>query len=216
MRIIAGCLRGRTLAAPAGHGTRPITDRTKQALFDWLAGRFGEHPSLPAIDVLDLFAGAGSLGIEALSRGAAFCGFVEQAPEALRVLRANLASLSLEADRAVVVAADALTGQWPESPAGGYGLVFCDPPYRLSAETQPAGPVPRLLARLGGSAARPAGRTADSPRGAGRSWCALAAGAIVALRHDAGVRYDSMSFGRLRWRQRRDYGGMAIDLFGLD
>src|SRR5580704_837876 len=96
MRIIAGTLRGRPLVAPKGHSTRPTADRARQAIFNIL-----EHaawaPELEGARVIDLFAGSGALGIEALSRGAAFCRFVERAEPAMAAIRANLAALGLEA-----------------------------------------------------------------------------------------------------------------------
>ena len=84
MRVIAGSARGRKLLAVPGTGTRPITDRAKEALFGILAGRVRDAR------VLDLFAGTGSVGIEALSRGAAWCDFVELDGAAVRTIRANL------------------------------------------------------------------------------------------------------------------------------
>src|SRR4051812_38808921 len=124
MRIVAGRWGGRTLAAPPGRGTRPTSDRVREALFSILGDMAGER-------VLDLFAGSGALGLEALSRGAEHATFVERAPAALKVLRANVEAL--EAD-ARVVATDARTflrtaTTQPEQ----YSLAFLDPPYRDSA-----------------------------------------------------------------------------------
>src|SRR5512140_1618812 len=90
MRIIAGEFRGRQLLAPEGSTTRPITDRVKQSLFDILS------PRLEGAIVYDLFAGTGSLGLEALSRGASFCTFFEQDRSALSRLTQNIASLRLQ------------------------------------------------------------------------------------------------------------------------
>ena len=89
MRIIAGEWRGRPLVAPKGDTTRPTADRTREALFSMLASRLG---SFEGLAVADLFAGSGALGLEALSRGAASCLFVEQDKPALDALRANIAS----------------------------------------------------------------------------------------------------------------------------
>jgi 16S rRNA (guanine966-N2)-methyltransferase len=122
MRVIAGRYGGRRLQAPPGATTRPTADRVREALFSILGTRVREAT------VLDLFAGAGTLGLEALSRGAASATFVDSAPAALRALRANLAALGADAE---VVRADAL--RWLRAASGGgrqYSLVFLDPPYR--------------------------------------------------------------------------------------
>ena len=104
MRVIAGRFRGRTLDAPPGQSTRPITDRAKETLFNVLGHRFALPGCLPGFVVLDVFAGTGSLGLEALSRGAAACTFVEQDRRALRYLRQNIARLG--ADGACTVLTD--------------------------------------------------------------------------------------------------------------
>lgn len=121
MRIVAGEWRGRRLQAPPGRGTRPTTDRVREAWMSAVA------PHLPGARVLDLFAGSGALGLEALSRGAAHAVFVEQAPAALRVLRANLDALRAGA-RAEVVRGDALRYAASLAP-GAFDLAFADPPY---------------------------------------------------------------------------------------
>lgn len=90
MRIIAGQWRGRRLVAPAGEATRPTADRTRETLFSMLASRLG---SFAQLEVGDMFAGSGALGLEALSRGAARALFVEHDPAALRALRQNIAAL---------------------------------------------------------------------------------------------------------------------------
>jgi len=118
MRVIAGELGGRRLRSPRGEATRPTGERVREALFSML----GE---LAGLTVLDLFAGSGALGIEALSRGAAAATFVERSPRALVALRANLADLGLR-ERARVVEGDALAAL--RAP-GNYDLVFLDPPY---------------------------------------------------------------------------------------
>ena len=95
MRVIAGQWRGRPLLTPKGQATRPTADRTREALFSMLQARLG---SFEGLAVADLFAGSGALGIEALSRGAASCLFVEQDRAALDALRANLEKLGAKAD----------------------------------------------------------------------------------------------------------------------
>lgn len=129
MRIIAGDWRGRPLAAvgkgDAGAHLRPTTDRVRESLFSMLAGgRFGD----PITDarVLDLFAGTGALGLEALSRGAAEAVFVDDGRAAGRLIRQNIATLGAE-DRTTLVARNATRlGPCPHPPCS---LVFCDPPY---------------------------------------------------------------------------------------
>jgi 16S rRNA (guanine966-N2)-methyltransferase len=126
MRVIAGRYGGRRLKAPPGDATRPTADRVREALFSILGER------VAGARVLDLFAGAGTLGLEALSRGAAAATFVESAPRALAALRANVDALGADAE---VVRADAL--RWLRGASGGarqYDLVFLDPPYRRAAE----------------------------------------------------------------------------------
>jgi 16S rRNA (guanine966-N2)-methyltransferase len=121
MRIIAGEWRGRTLLAPPGQATRPTADRTREALFSMLASRIG---SFEGLAIADLFAGSGALGLEALSRGAAHCTFVETDRAALEAVRANLAALGAAA-RATVLSGSA--ARLP--PAGALDLVLADPPY---------------------------------------------------------------------------------------
>jgi 16S rRNA (guanine966-N2)-methyltransferase len=122
MRVIAGEAKGRTLVAPKGTGTRPATDRIRETLFAIL------EPSLPGARVLDLFAGAGTLGIEALSRGAAHVTFVERAAAAVDALRKNLAATGF-ADRSELVAANVLGFLDRGVPSATYDLVFLDPPF---------------------------------------------------------------------------------------
>ncbi|KZD11038.1 16S rRNA (guanine(966)-N(2))-methyltransferase RsmD [Oceanibaculum pacificum] len=125
MRIVAGRHRGARLEAPAGDATRPTADRARQALFDTLTGgRF--DLDLDGATVLDVFAGTGALGLEALSRGAARALFIEQSRPALAALRQNIAHLKAE-DRCQVLAIDA-TRPGPGREAAA--LVLMDPPYR--------------------------------------------------------------------------------------
>lgn len=123
MRIIAGRWRGRTLQAPPGAGTRPTSDRVRQALFDMLMhAPWGGRDLLEGAEVLDAFAGTGALGLEALSRGAARACFIEPDRAALAALRANIAATGAEAR---VIPGDA-THPPPGTPCR---LVFLDPPY---------------------------------------------------------------------------------------
>lgn len=123
MRIIGGSLRGRRLAAPPGLATRPTADRVRESVFNILGG------SLSVDLVLDLYAGTGALGIEALSRGAGRAILVDQARSALSVIRRNLQALHLE-DRSRVVGADIRRGlRFLHTENTPVGLVFMDPPY---------------------------------------------------------------------------------------
>jgi len=121
VRVIAGRYGGRRLTTPRGAATRPTADRVREALFSVLGDVSG-------LTVLDLFAGSGALGIEALSRGAASAVFVEKARPALAALRANLAALAVEPE---VHGGDARAFARNAAVAGRtYDLVFVDPPYR--------------------------------------------------------------------------------------
>ena len=128
MRIIAGEWRGRKLSAPAGDATRPTADRTRETLFSMLVSRLGDFEGL---SVADLFAGSGALGLEALSRGAATCLFVEQDAAAIRSLRANIAALRAQ-ERCEVRAASVLALGPAKAPLD---LLLLDPPYASGAGT---------------------------------------------------------------------------------
>ncbi len=125
MRIVAGAFRGRPLVAPKGHSVRPTADRVRQAIFDVLA-HAPWAPDLEGARVVDLFAGSGALGIEALSRGAAFALFVERDPTAAAAIRANLEALGLEGRGRIERRDAALLGPCPVAP---FDLAFLDPPY---------------------------------------------------------------------------------------
>lgn len=127
MRVIAGTAGGRRIKAPPGQAVRPTSDRVKEALFSSL------QPRLAGAVVLDLYAGSGGLGIEALSRGAAQATFVEQAPRTLDVLRENLAATGF-GDRADVVPSQVLgfLRRSPMNPATLTTLALLDPPYDLT------------------------------------------------------------------------------------
>lgn len=122
MRIIAGEWRGRRLAAPDGRDTRPTADRTREGLFSMLASRLG---SFEGLAVADLFAGTGALGLEALSRGARHCLFVENDRTALASLRRNLEALG--AARRAEVSSEPI--EYAAPPQAPRDLVLLDPPY---------------------------------------------------------------------------------------
>jgi 16S rRNA (guanine966-N2)-methyltransferase len=122
--VIAGQWRGRPLVAPKGDATRPTADRTREALFSMLTSRLG---SFEGLAVADLFAGSGALGIEALSRGAASCLFVEQDGAALDALKANLAKLGTRGD----VRSGSVMALGPAR--APLDLIMMDPPYGTGA-----------------------------------------------------------------------------------
>jgi 16S rRNA (guanine966-N2)-methyltransferase len=132
VRVIAGLAKGRRLVVPEGGGTRAATDRVRETLFGILT------PVLAGSDVLDLFAGSGALGIEALSRGATHATFVERSPRAIAAVRKNLETTGFT-DRATVVRADALA--YLAGPVHA-DIAFCDPPF---ADVETHG---RALAKL--------------------------------------------------------------------
>ncbi|MBK6899099.1 MAG: 16S rRNA (guanine(966)-N(2))-methyltransferase RsmD [bacterium] len=124
MRIVAGRWRGRRLVAPEGLATRPTTDRTREALFSILGRRVDGAP------VVDLCCGAGGLGLEALSRGAAVCDFVDTSPRALAAVRANLAACRAEPGAARLHRADAVAWLTAAGPRLAEGtILLADPPY---------------------------------------------------------------------------------------
>ena len=126
MRIISGEWRGRKLIAPRGDATRPTADRTRETLFNMLTSRLGSFDDLR---VADLFAGSGALGLEALSRGAAHCLFVEQEKPAVDAIKANILALGAR-DRSKVQQGSVMSLGPTSDP---YDLLLLDPPYRTGA-----------------------------------------------------------------------------------
>ena len=124
MRIIAGIHRGRILASPRDRSVRPTTDRAKQTIFDVLSNRI----DFEGLQVLDLFAGSGSLGLEAISRGAASVTFVDNSRDSLALLQRNVGALRCE-DRCTTYQADVFW--YLKNTQARYDVVFADPPYRL-------------------------------------------------------------------------------------
>lgn len=137
MRIIAGRLRSRTLQAPPGLATRPTSDRLRETLFNVLA------PRIEGAEFLDLYAGSGAVGIEALSRGAARVVFVERAAPALKVLHANVARMEIREGLEVFAGS---VSAFMRRGGAGFDVVFMDPPYDAEAEYSTA------LGMLGGAA----------------------------------------------------------------
>ena len=129
MRIIAGSLRRRTIEAPAGLATRPTSDRLRETLFNVLA------PRMKDATFLDLYAGSGAVGIEALSRGTAQVTFVERAPTALKVMRGNLEKLGVrEGFRIEASSVAAYLRRVRPGIERGFDVVFLDPPYDAADE----------------------------------------------------------------------------------
>jgi len=164
IRVVSGEFGGRKLVVPDGLGTRPTTDKVRQAVFNSL-------DSAGVIDgaaVADLFAGSGALGIEALSRGAATCVFVERDRAALQALRTNIAALGL-ADRTTVVTSD--VPAWVPA-LRGVDLALIDPPYEfdgwdpLLTNLQ----VPLVVAEAGHEISAPDGWEIVKSRRYGRTW----------------------------------------------
>jgi 16S rRNA (guanine966-N2)-methyltransferase len=125
MRIVGGVLRGRALAAPRDARIRPTGDRTREAVFNLLLHRFPDR--LTGARVLDLFAGTGALGIEALSRGASFCLFVEESVEGRALIRANVEALGLGGCTKLFRRDATRLGE--AGTMAPFGLLFADPPY---------------------------------------------------------------------------------------
>ena len=152
MRIVGGTLGGRVLSAPAGAATRPTSEKVREAIFAILGDPgAGDH-------ILDLFAGSGGLGLEALSRGAAHATFVDAAKPALAAVRANLATLGL-AEGGTVVPGDAIALASRHVPPSPWTLVFIDPPYASALATRA---VTALLDPTGRRASPPARRSSSS------------------------------------------------------
>ncbi len=189
VRIVGGNLGGRVLRAPPGAATRPTSEKVREAVFDILRAHVSgpsdlSGGSLAGAHVLDLFAGSGALGIEALSRGAAHVTFVDSARAAVTAIRNNLRTLGV-ADRATVVAGDAVASAARHAPPAPWRLVFVDPPYRSD-----------LAARA--VAALPPDH--------------LAAGAVVVIEHDRHNAPPDQVGSLLRTDQRR-YGDTLISFF---
>lgn len=145
MRVVAGRFKGRRLAGPKGAATRPTADKVREALFSALGPVDDER-------VLDLFAGTGALGIEALSRGASPIDFVDKSRSAARIVQTNLETVGADADEAHVHINDAIKFLESATQRGEkYDLVFIDPPYAAADSLAPklAGLIPGVLSEAG-------------------------------------------------------------------
>jgi 16S rRNA (guanine(966)-N(2))-methyltransferase RsmD len=191
VRIIAGSLRSRTLEAPAGLATRPTSDRLRETLFNVLAARTA------GAAFLDLYAGSGAVGIEALSRGVARVEFVERAPAALKILRGNLERLGLRAGFRIHAAAvgaflrraAAASKPEPQEMRERYEVVFLDPPYDAAEEYA------TTLGLLGGTAAG-----------------LLAADAVVIAEHRKKQRLEDR-YGSLERTRLLEQGDAALSFY---
>ena len=184
MRIIAGRFGSRRLAAPAGEATRPTSDRLRETLFNVLA------PRLEGSAFLDLYAGSGAVGIEALSRGAARVTFVERAPAALKILRANLASLGPCSEfRIHAGAASAFLHRGYAGAPPAFDFIFLDPPYDMAQEYA------ATLGPLGGEAAG-----------------LLAAGGVVIAEHRRKLRPEA-AYGSLTRARLLEQGDTALSFY---
>jgi 16S rRNA (guanine966-N2)-methyltransferase len=180
MRIVGGSHGGRVLRAPHGAATRPTSEKVREAMFGILGRLAGP---LDGAHVLDLFAGSGALGIEALSRGAAHATFVDSGKPALAAVRGNLRELGLE-DRATVLAMDAVAAA-RRPPTAPWRLVFVDPPYASDLAQRAVLALPTE---------------------------SLAPGAVVVIEHDRrGMPPDALG-SLLRTDQRR-YGDTMVTFF---
>ena len=180
MRVIAGTAKGRTLRSPRTQDTRPITDRAKESLFNILA------PRIPGSRFLDLFAGTGGVGIEALSRGAAHATFVERAASALADIRHNLGATHLAAD-ADVMAADVFA--YLRGTPAPFDVIFVAPPQWRGLWTRAV----QLLDQQPG-------------------W--LAPDAVIVAQHDPAESTD-VPLQYLRMSGERTYGRVCFTFFGL-
>ena len=188
-RVIAGEAGGRRLAVPAGRDTRPTSDRAREGLFATISSMIG---SLASSRVLDLYAGSGAVGLEALSRGAAHVLLVESGARAGRVIQQNISSIGLPGAEVIIDRVERVLARGPAPNAPRYGLVFADPPYALSGEEvsgvlsaladrgwlAPGALVIVERATRSGPVNWPAGYAADRARRYGEAtfWYGLAAG----------------------------------------
>lgn len=148
MRIISGECKGMKIKAPKGKITRPIPDRVKEALFSSLGSEFGTPGRIPPIAVMDIFAGSGAFGLEAVSRGAKLCCFVEKNRTAVSYLRENIERLKLSG-RCWILTEDAFEAELPPAPEGkGWELLFLDPPYPIVEVNIDRYSIPELLKRI--------------------------------------------------------------------
>jgi 16S rRNA (guanine(966)-N(2))-methyltransferase RsmD len=187
MRIIAGSKKGMRLLSPKGNETRPITDRVKESLFNILYSKDRLEDTVAA----DLFCGTGSMGLEALSRGAKWVTFIDGSRGVVEILNENIANAGFLAESKSVCANILRVGAAPTPEYGLYDLVFCDPPYEMSRNCGPGTKVGKLMEMI------------DSQ---------VKAGAMVVLRtHLQSLVEDR--YGTLEAVDKREWGNMKIAFF---
>ena len=185
-RVIAGEAGGRRLAVPAGRDTRPTSDRAREGLFATITSIAGP---LAGARVLDLYAGSGAVGLEALSRGAGHVLLVESGARAARVIRENIDALGLAGAEVIADRVERVLARGPGSAGGRYDVVFADPPYAL-----PDRGVSAMLSLLAGGA----GAAGLAARGGGAGLAAWSGGAWLAPGALVIVERASRS-GPVRW-----------------
>jgi 16S rRNA (guanine966-N2)-methyltransferase len=186
MRIIAGTKKGMALLSPKTRSSRPITDRVKESLFSVLY----KYDLPEGARVADVFSGVGSLGLEALSRGAEFVTFVEKDPKVIAVLKQNIEKAGF-VEESTVLRTNAFKDGAPVCDGGQmYDLVFVDPPYAASMNVQPESPLGGLLELLGEQV------TADG---------------IVVVRTSEDVTLLE-EYGQFKIAERRKWGTMAVSI----
>lgn len=197
MRIIGGRWRSRKIEWPKSGQTRPITDRVKAALFDILGSYYNTPGELPGIQVADVFAGGGSIGLEAVSRGAARVVFYEQDRRAVSVLRRNMEQLELGAEGMIV--ASNLWRKGVTLPPGAlpHDLVMLDPPFPVTTDLTPSSRLGVLLQRL-----RQDGATNEE--------------ALLVFRHERTVDIPNVLPGGWKAFDQRTYGRNIITLLRAD
>ncbi len=191
MRIVAGQWKSRRLVRPDTDSTRPMSDRVRESVFSILGSHYGTPGLLPPIHVADVFSGSGSMGIEALSRGASSCRFFERGRIALAALTQNLESVGVD-PKAHIQRGDA----WRSAIVGpddvAFDLVLLDPPYKDAMDTSPRGSVRRYLAKLASS---------------------VDADALVVLHHPKRTTYDLSSNDPWHIFDARSFGSHGLTVF---
>jgi len=187
MRIIAGTKRGMKLFSPKGYETtRPITDRVKESLFSVLY----KYDVIEGCVVADLFCGTGSMGLEALSRGAKAVTFVDKDAKVVEILKRNIEKAAFVAEAKVIRANAFLVGAPVSRGDDKYKLIFVDPPYVMSTDTGQGSPLANLLALL----------------------CAQADDQAIVVVRTSNHSHLSDEYGRLKVIDRRVWGTMAVTL----
>ncbi len=175
------------LLPPKGRDTRPVTDRVKESLFNILFSR----GMLEDVVVADLFCGTGSMGLEALSRGAKFCTFIDGGRNVVRILNQNIAKAQFLAESRTVCANILKVGAAPSPEYGLYDIIFCDPPYKMSENCGPGTNVAKLMELLE---------------------LQINEGGLVILRTHLRA-YVEDCYGELEKIDRREWGNMKITFF---